>query len=56
MSTSLVYVLPSIMFGQMLAARKATRPRTSDQHQPQDATLSLPLTLTLTRALPQPYS
>ena len=26
MSTSLVYVLPSIMFGQMLAARKETQP------------------------------
>ena len=44
MSTSLVYVLPSIMFGQMLAARKETQP----QLQP---TLTRALTRALTLAL-----
>ena len=56
MSTSLVYVLPSIMFGQMLAARKATHPQTSNQASPRESTRALPPTLTLTRALPRPYS
>ena len=46
MSTSLVYVLPSIMFGQMLAARKATRPHTSTP---------TPQTSTNPEIQPEPY-